>query len=503
MTESGRDTIYALASAMPMRRGGTGIAVIRLCGPRADEAFVFLTEPGAYARGRSARDPSVPTPRRLLRRPFLEPISGEVIDRGMAMRFAAPRSYTGEDVYEFYLHGGRAVIEAALAAIGRLSFCRLAEPGEFTRRAFEHGKLDLTEAEAIADLAMAETAAQRRQALRQLDGALGQLYEDWRTLLLRALAHLEAEIDFPDEDLPQGIAAKIRPDLARLRAAIAEHLDDRRGERLRDGVSIAIVGPPNAGKSSLLNLLAKRDAAIVSAVAGTTRDVIDVHLDLDGYPVTIGDTAGLRDTGDVIELEGVRRARARAEDADIRLLVVPATDDGGKPVDWAALARNARAALASWHAATDLVVVNKTDLLADKGAFVEAREEITGADGKARPAYLGLSARTGAGLPVLLKRLSATVAMLVGDVPTVSDDTLLAAVDRRLAPPPLTRARHREALGDCLAALDRALAAGKDTGAELQAEDVRLAARALGRITGRVGVEDLLDVIFRDFCIGK
>ncbi|HJQ59228.1 MAG TPA: tRNA uridine-5-carboxymethylaminomethyl(34) synthesis GTPase MnmE, partial [Vineibacter sp.] len=406
MSETGRDTIYALASALPSRRGGAGVAVIRLSGPRADEAFIFLTEPGAYARGRSARDPSVPTPRRPLRRPFLEPTTGEVIDRGLAMRFAAPRSYTGEDVYEFHLHGGRAIIDAALAAIGRLSFCRLAEPGEFTRRAFEHGKLDLTEAEAIADLAMAETAAQRRQALRQSDGALGRLYEDWRTLLLRSLAHLEAEIDFPDEDLPQGIAAKVRPDLQTLRAAIASHLDDRRGERLRDGLAIAIVGPPNAGKSSLLNLIARRDAAIVSSIAGTTRDVIDVHLDLDGYPVTVADTAGLRDSGDVIELEGVRRARARAEDADIRLLVVAATDDAGKPVDWAAQARSARAALATWHPATDLVVVNKTDLLPDKGAFVEAREEIVSADGRARPAYLGLSAKTSIGLPALLQRLA-------------------------------------------------------------------------------------------------
>ena len=502
MTAAAGDTIYALASALPMRRGGAGVAVIRLSGPRADEAFIFLTEPGAFARGRSARDPSLPEARRPVLRPFLDPATGEVIDRGLAMRFEAPRSYTGEDVVEFHLHGGRAIIDAALAAMGRLPFCRLAEPGEFTRRAFEHGKLDLTEAEAVADLVMAETAAQRRQALRQFEGALGRLYEDWRTTLLRALAHLEAAIDFPDEDLPQGVAEAVRPELTALRAAIAEHLDDRRGERLRDGISIAIVGPPNAGKSSLLNLIARRDAAIVSTIAGTTRDVIDVHLDLDGYPVTIADTAGLRDSGDPIELEGVRRARARAEDADLRLLVVPAAEPGTS-IDWAALARSARRSLAAWNPRTDLVVVNKTDVLADKGAFIEAREEIAGADGKLRPAYLGVSAQTGAGVPILIKRLGVTVAALVGDVPEVGDASLLAVADRVLAPPPLTRARHREALTQCLAALDRALAQGLGSAAELVAEDVRLAARALGRITGRVGVEDLLDVIFRDFCIGK
>jgi tRNA modification GTPase len=505
MTVAARNTIYALASALPTRSGGAGVAVIRLSGPRVDDAFLFLTEPGAFDRGRSARDPSLPEPRRPVLRPFLDPVTGEVIDRGLAMRFTAPRSYTGEDVAEFHLHGGRAVIDAALAAIGRLPFCRLADPGEFTRRAFEHGKLDLTAAEGVADLVGAETAAQRRQALRQVDGALGRLYEDWRTSLLRALAHLEADIDFPDEDLPQGVAEAVRPELAALRSAIAGHLADRRGERLRDGVSIAIVGPPNAGKSSLLNLIARRDAAIVSTIAGTTRDVIDVHLDLDGYPVTIADTAGLRDSQDPIELEGVRRARARADDADLRLLVVPAAEADGHALDWPALARTARAGLAIWNPQTDLVVVNKADLLPDKGAFIASREEIVGSDGKPQPACLGISARTGSGVPELLKRLGATVAALLGDVPSVSDPTLLAVLDSVLVPPPLTRARHREALTDCQAALDRALAAsaGGVAPPELVAEDVRLAARALGRITGRVGVEDLLDVIFRDFCIGK
>jgi tRNA modification GTPase len=275
----------------------------------------------------------------------------------------------------------------------------------------------------------------------------------------------------------------VRPDLVSLRVAIAQHLDDRRGERLREGISIAIVGPPNAGKSSLLNVIARRDAAIVSTIAGTTRDVIDVHLDLDGYPVTLADTAGLREAGDPIELEGVRRALMRAEDADLRLLVVPAADGDGRTLDWAAEARAATGVLSQWSPQTDIVVVNKTDLLPDKT--------------EPRPPYLAISAHTGAGVPALLKRLTGAVAALMGEGEE--------SADAMLAPPPLTRARHREALTQCLAALDRALAGppGGTPPAELVAEDVRLAARALGRITGRVGVEDLLDVIFRDFCIGK
>ena len=221
-------------------------------------------------------------------------MSGETIDRGLAVWFEAPNSETGETMAELHLHGGRAVVGGALEAIAKLGFCRMAEPGEFTRRAFENGKLDLTKAEAIADLVAAETDQQRRQALQQMDGALHRLYEDWRTLGLRTLAHLEAAIDFPDEDLPAGIADEVHAGITRLQAEIAAHLDDRRGERLRDGLHIAIIGPPNAGKSSLLNLLARRDAAIVSETAGTTRDVIEVHLDLGGWPVVLADTAGLR-----------------------------------------------------------------------------------------------------------------------------------------------------------------------------------------------------------------
>ena len=456
-----RDTIHALATPTPSRAQPGAIAVIRLSGPRAAEALIYLTERKAFERGHSARDPALPEPRHMAVRPVLDPVSGERIDQALVVWFAAPNSETGEQMAELHLHGGRAVVGGALAAIARLGFCRLAEPGEFTRRAFENNKLDLTAAEAIADLVAAETEQQRRQALHQLEGGLRRLYEDWRTIGLRALAHLEAAIDFPDEDLPEGIAAEVRSAVGGLREEIAAHLDDRRGERLRDGLQMAIVGPPNAGKSSLLNLLARRDMAIVSETAGTTRDVIEAHLDLGGWPVVLADTAGLRDSTDAIEQEGVRRARARAAAADLRVLVLDAT------VDW----RAARAALVGsedgWNADRDLVVVNKTDL-----ALVD--------DPNVQP----LSTLTGAGLPELL---------------TLLEDRAAALMQERAAPP-LTRARHREALAEAQAALGRVLVAPEIA---LAAEDVRLAMRALGRITGTVRVEELLDVIFRDFCIGK
>jgi tRNA modification GTPase len=453
-------TIYALGTPTPSRAAPGALSVIRLSGPRATDALIFLTEAHAFERGYSARDPALPEPRRMVVRALLDPQSGEEIDRGLVVWFEAPNTETGEMMAELHLHGGRAVVSAALAAIGRLGFCRLAEPGEFTRRAFEHGKLDLTRAEAIADLVAAETDQQRRQALQQMDGALHRLYEDWRTIGLRALAHLEAAIDFPDEDLPGGLAQEVKSGISQLQGEMAAHLDDRRGERLRDGISIAIIGPPNAGKSSLLNLLARRDAAIVSETAGTTRDIIEVHLDLGGWPVVLADTAGLRATSDAIEQEGVRRAKARAQAADLRVLVLDAT------ADWKAAMAELTAG-EHWNPARDIVVVNKVDL-----APVDA------------VGVVALSARSGAGLPELLARLERSAASLMEEG----------------GPPPLTRARHREALVEAGAALGRALVAPE---VALAAEDLRLAMRALGRITGTVRIDELLDVIFRDFCIGK
>ncbi|MEX1154071.1 tRNA uridine-5-carboxymethylaminomethyl(34) synthesis GTPase MnmE [Parvibaculum sp.] len=429
------ETIYALSTAP----GRAGVAVLRISGAGAGAALEALT---------GAR---LPPPRMAVLRRFIDPETQGPLDRGLALFFPAPASFTGENVVELHLHGGRAVVAGVLGALARLPDLRAAAPGEFTRRAFENGKLDLTEVEGLADLIDAETEAQRAQALRQMEGALGKLYEGWRARLVRLLAHAEAEIDFPDEEVPGDLIAKLGPGIAALGDEIAAHLDDgRRGERLRDGVEVAIIGPPNVGKSSLLNRLARREAAIVSEEAGTTRDVLEVRLDIGGVPVTLADTAGLREAAGAIEREGVRRALERAERADLRL-VVAAPDAGGFD-----LAREG-----------DIRLLNKIDL----GAEVPA-------------GIIGVSAMTGAGLDALEAALSERVGLAYG----ASEHPLI------------TRARHREGLTECASALARA---GEGGDADLVAEDLRLAARALGRLTGRVDVEELLDVIFRDFCIGK
>jgi tRNA modification GTPase len=436
------DTIFALSTA----RGRAGVAVVRVSGPAARPAIVALA-------GR------VPSPRKARLALLTDPQGGEEIDRALVLWFPGPASFTGEDIAEFHVHGGPAVIGALLAALGRLENCRLAEAGEFSRRAFENGKLDLTGVEGIADLVEAETSAQRRQALRQMGGCFARLTEAWATRLVRALAHLEAAIDFPDEDLPGELLAPVMAEAAALAAEIRRHLaDGRRGEILRDGLSVALIGPPNSGKSSLLNALAGRDAAIVSAMAGTTRDVIEVHLDLGGYPVILADTAGLRDSADAIEQEGMKRALARAESADIVLIILDSSDPVSRETSPGALA-------AGLEAGAALTVWNKTDLApAPAGA-------------------IGVSARSGAGLELLVTRLTEAAEQRLGG-----------------SAPMVTRQRHRAALEACASALDRSREAGEPA---LVAEDVRLAVRALGRITGKVDVEDLLDIIFRDFCIGK
>jgi tRNA modification GTPase len=384
-----------------------------------------------------------------------DPATGAAIDQALVLWFPGPASFTGEDSAELHSHGGRAVAEAIGAALGRLPGLRQAEPGEFSRRAFLNGKLDLTEAEAIADLAAAETEAQRRQALAQAGGALSMLYDGWRAALISLRAHLEADIEFPDEDIGDPVA-QLSGQLDALRSAIAAHLADaRRGERLRDGVTIAVVGAPNAGKSSLVNSLARRDVAIVSPEAGTTRDAIEVHLDLGGYPVILVDTAGLRETEGLVEAQGIARARALAGSADLVLALFAA--DAERDAGTVTLL-DERA----------VVVVSKADL----------------ADGQAFPHDIAISARTGAGIDDLLQILTGRVAELLAD---------------RGTPPP-TRARHREALIRCLDALTAARSAELP---ELAAEDLRSAADELGRITGRIDIEDMLDAIFRDFCIGK
>lgn len=441
------DTICALSSAA----GRAGIAVIRISGPGTLGVLSRLTGAEAFA------------PRRASLSELRDPETGGMLDRGIVLWFPAPRSFTGEDVAELHIHGGRASVGAMLDALTGRFGLRLAEPGEFTRRAFDNGKLDLTEAEGLADLVDAETEAQRRQAVRQLGGELGRLYEGWRETLVASLAHLEADIDFADDDLPAGVLEGARASVSALLSEVREHLaDNRRGERLRDGVEIAILGAPNVGKSSLLNALARRDAAIVSSRAGTTRDVIEVHLDLGGYPVTLADTAGLREVDDEIEEEGVRRARARAEAADLKIVMFDVCSNTGlDPESLALLDDDA------------LPVLNKIDLRPPEP--LEFGDDFV---------PVPVSAATGEGIPELLASLEARVTGLL----------------EVYSAPALTRARHRAALVECAEALARSLEAEAP---ELTAEDLRLAARALGRITGRVDVEDILDVIFRDFCIGK
>lgn len=436
-------TIFALASAP----GRAGIAVFRLSGSRAGPALSALA-------GRS-----LPEPRRATR-VTVAGAGGDKIDDGLALWFPAPASFTGEDVAELHLHGGRAVAMALTEELLRLGL-RPAEPGEFSRRAFLAGKLDLTRAEAIADLVAAETAVQRRQALRQADGALAALIGGWRERLVRARAHIEAEIDFADEELPAGLGVAARAALADLADAMAGALaDGHRGERLRAGFQVVLVGAPNVGKSSLLNRIAGREAAIVTALAGTTRDAIEVHLDLGGYPVTLVDTAGLRESMDEAEAEGIRRTRVRAENADLRLVIGDAT--ASPPVD---------AESAGLLDERAFAVINKCDLVAaDEGAVAAGVPRFR------------ISARTGEGIEALLGAIEREV----------EENFAGGSV--------LTQARHRAAVAEAEAALRRALVAPLP---ELVAEEVRVAGDALGRVTGQVDVEEVLDAIFGEFCIGK
>lgn len=441
------ETIIAVATAP----GRAGVAVLRASGPDAGVLAETLT-----------RKP-LPPARQATFTGFYDSSNGALLDKGLLLWFPAPHSFTGENVAEFQVHGSRAVLAALVTAACRVPGVRLAEAGEFTRRAFDNGKLDLTEVEGLADLIDAETESQRRQALRQLDGALGALVAGWQARLMRALAHCEATIDFvEEEDVPDDLLAATRPDLAALLGEMQTHLADARGERLRQGLTIVILGPPNAGKSSLLNALAGREAAIVSDRAGTTRDVIDLHLDLGGYPVTLVDTAGLRETDDPIEAEGIRRARARADQADLALILLDRADWPDVPAE-----------LAPWLAqAETLRLLTKCDT--GQGASADA----------VTAGWLPLSVRDGLGFDPLMRLLADRAARLLSSG----------------ADPLLTRGRHRAALAECCTALQRAL---DGTVPELITEDVRLALRALGRIVGRVDVEDILGLIFAEFCIGK
>ncbi len=443
------DTIYALASGM----GRAGVAVVRVSGPGSWESLEALTSKKGFE------------PRLAQLVTLSHPDSRETLDQTLVLPFKGPASYTGEDVVEYHLHGGRAVIDAVIGALSAQKNHRMAEPGEFTRRAFENGKMDLTAAEAVADLIDAETQAQKIQALSQMDGALSNLYEGWVDSLTNSLAHLEADIEFPDEDLPEGIAPEVTDTIQKLIVEIDEHLNDnRRGERLRDGIQVVVIGAPNAGKSSLVNALAQRDVAIISDMAGTTRDVIEVHLDLGGYPVVLADTAGLRpdqiggEGQEQIESEGIRRALQRGEEADIALLVFDASEEVPDPHTLNLIDERS------------ILVANKMDDLFSDNIMAGA---------------IGISVTKNIGLPDLLK---------------VLEDKIKVLMDSAREVPSLTRQRHRSHVEEGLEALARSQKADLP---ELMAEDLRLSIRALGRITGRIDVEDLLDVIFKDFCIGK
>jgi tRNA modification GTPase len=453
-----RDTIFALSSGRPP----AAIAVIRVSGPGARQVLTAM-----FGR--------VPEPRRATLARLRDPVSQEVIDEALVLWFPEPGSETGEDMVELQLHGGRAIVARVFGVLGRLGGFRMAEPGEFTRRAFEHGRLDLTAVEGLADLIYADTEAQRRQALAQFKGLLGSKAETWRERLIEALALLDAGIDFSDEgDVPGDLAARafeiIGPLASEIRQAGAGQ-----GERLREGLAVAIAGPPNVGKSTLLNRLARREAAIVSPHAGTTRDVIEVQLDLAGFPVILRDTAGLREASDPVEQEGVRRAWDAVADANLVLWVL----------DAAAIEAGLSEAQPqlSGTQAQHWIVLNKTDLLPG-GAAPELRSRI--ADRLGVKTLLTISAKSGAGIEDLVRALAAFAERFFTDEPAL-----------------VTRERHRVALRDAGQALDGALRLGPLGGEELIAEQVRLATRALERLTGRVGVEDILDVIFRDFCIGK
>jgi tRNA modification GTPase len=454
------DTIYALSSgAVP-----AAIAVIRVSGPKARAALQALAG-------------KVPEPRRGAFASIRDPQSGEIIDQALVLFFEGPNSETGEDVAELQLHGGRAVIAGVFEALSRMEGLRPAEAGEFTRRSFEHGKLGLTQIEGLADLIYAETGSQRRQAMRQLQGLLGNRADAWRKRIIEALALVEAGIDFSDEaDVSADVTARALHAAQMLQHEIAAILaDGRRGERLREGLVVAIAGPPNAGKSTLLNRIARREVAIVSPHAGTTRDVIEVHLDLEGYPVTLLDTAGIRETDDPVEREGVARARARAEAADLVLWLtegVGANQDSGFRSD-----SRAASAAELW------VIRTKIDLAAEHRGEPGARTTLRPDDLH----FYELSAVSGEGVDRLL-----------------ADLTEFARKSFEAREPALvTRERQRRLLEAAEGALNRAISEAKAGREDTFAEELRVSAQALGRLTGRVDVEDILDVIFRDFCIGK
>ena len=442
-------TIYALSSGP----GISGIAVIRVSGINTSKVIKKLT---------GAR---LPTPRVATLQKFNKNGEKGLIDEGVIIWFPAPNSYTGEDLAEFHVHGSRAVIKAMHSAISKIQNCRLAEPGEFTKRAFQNGKINLLKAESIADLISSETEIQRKQALKIMSGRSSNKFNLWREKLLKILSHVEAKIDFPEEDLPKNIIKEIQKISISVLKEIKKTLDDQGvGERIREGFKIAIVGPPNSGKSSLLNYLSKRDVAIVSEIAGTTRDVIETHLNLDGYPVIVSDTAGIRRSRNEIEKKGIKIALKRAEDADLRVVIVSAKSPDFTDV------------LTSFITKNGILVVNKSDLI--NGKLNKKFKKYN---------HVLISIKEDLNLNKLIKKIKNKLKNKF----TTSDNILI------------TRERHRQNLINCMKYLEKFNKKKTTQDFDKAAENLRLATRHLGMIVGKIGVEELLGSIFKDFCIGK
>ena len=443
-------TIYALSSGP----GISGIAVIRVSGKGAANVIKEIT------------GTNLPKPRTATLRKFNKNGTKELIDKGVIIWFPGPNSYTGEDLAEFHVHGSRAVISAISSAISKVKNCRLAEPGEFTKRAFENGKIDILQAESIADLISSETEIQRKQALKIMSGKSSEKFNLWREKILKILSHVEAKIDFPDEDLPKNIIQEIQKTSKKILEEIKKTLNDQKvGERIRDGFKIAIVGPPNSGKSSLINYLSKRDVAIVSETAGTTRDVIETHLNLDGYPVIVSDTAGIRSSKNEIEKKGIKIALKRAEDADLRLLII-----SSKNVNITSVLKRLLGEKST------ILVVNKSDLIKGKinkkfkkydNVLISIKKELN------------------------LNKLIVKIKNKLKNKFSTNEDILI------------TRERHRQNLINCVYHLEKFQKKKSTQDFDKAAEDLRLATRHLGMIVGKVDVEELLGSIFNDFCIGK
>ena len=442
-------TIYALSSGP----GISGIAVIRVSGKNTAEVIKKLTRS------------KLPPPRVATLKKFNKNGEKELIDEGVIIWFPAPNSYTGEDLAEFHVHGSRAVINAMHSAISKIKNCRLAEPGEFTKQAFQNGRINLLKAESIADLISSETEIQRKQALKIMSGKSADKFNSWREKLLKILSHVEAKIDFPDEGLPKKIITEVQKTSNSVLTEIKKTLDDQNvGERIREGFKIAIIGPPNSGKSSLLNYLSKRDVAIVSKIAGTTRDVIETHLNLDGYPVIVSDTAGIRSSKNEIEKKGIKIALKRAGDADLRLVIVSAKNVDFTGVLKGLLTKNA------------ILVVNKSDLIKGKLNSKFKKYE-----------HVSISIKKDLNLNKLILKIKSKLKTKF----TTSEDILI------------TRERHRQSLINCVQHLEKFQKKKSAQDFDKAAEDLRLATRHLGMIVGKVDVEELLGSIFNDFCIGK